>query len=378
MGNFVSTNPFILGNNIDDKFFCDRQKETDFLIKQIRNGRNVALISPRRLGKTGLIKHLFLQQEIVNDYNTFLLDIYATSSLSEFVYLFGKTIFDTLKSRQRKYLEYFLQIVKSLRIGVRLDSETSEPVFEMGLGAISTPETTLEEIFRYLEKSERHCVVAIDEFQQIGSYPEKNIEAMLRTYIQNSTNVSFIFTGSKSHLMSNMFNSPNKPFYQSVITMGLEPIPMETYKTFAKNLFELYGKSVDDGVVEYVYRQYGGVTWFMQNMMNELFSLTPDDANCDETYLPSAENNIINVQEMGYREILAGLPTKQKMLLLAIAKEKSASNITSSAFIKKYNLPSASSVQSAKRPLLSNDIVSREGNTYRVYDYFFGKWLSEM
>lgn len=377
MENLTVLNPFVVGRYVSDKYFCDREKETEFLIKQIENGRNIALISPRRMGKTGLIRHCFHQSCLSDNYYTFFVDIYATSSLAEFVYLLGKTIYEELKPKKTVWAEKFFQIITSLRVGFKMDTITGEPGFDIGLGDIQTPQTTLDEIFQYLDAADKPCIVAIDEFQQIGSYEEKNVEAMLRTKIQQCKQTMFIYSGSKRHLMSNMFHSSSKPFYQSAISMGLEPIPMDMYVEFANRLFEERGKHVSSELVENVYRLFDGCTWFMQMMMNELFALTGHDETCGVDKLDEARKNVIQAQEVSYKDLLARLAPKQKLILQAIAKERLVKGITSSAFIKKYNLPSASSVQAALKPLLKNDLVTQDGDAYRVYDYFFSEWLAK-
>lgn len=371
------SNPFIVGKYISDHYFCDREKETEFLMKQIDNGRNVALISPRRMGKTGLIRHCFNQREWTEKYHTFFIDIYATTSLAEFVYLLSKTVYEELKPRKTLLAERFFQVMRSLRVGFKLDGITGEPGFDISLGDIHSPQTTLDEIFDYLETADKPCLIAIDEFQQIGSYEEKNVEALLRGKIQQCKQTQFIFSGSKRHVMSNMFNSSSKPFYQSAISMGLEAIPLDTYADFALRLFEEEDKQVERSLVETVYRQFDGCTWFLQMMMNELFALTAPGGTCTADLWQTARANVIQTQEGSYQDMLSRLAPKQKLLLQAIAKEGQANNITSSAFIQKYNLPSASSVQSAVRPLLKNDIVTHDGTTYRVYDYFFAEWLKK-
>ena len=376
MENLTVLNPFVVGRYVSDKYFCDREKETEFLIKQIENGRNIALISPRRMGKTGLIRHCFHQSYLSDNYYTFFVDIYATSSLAEFVYLLGKTIYEELKPKKTVWAEKFFQIITSLRVGFKMDAITGEPGFDIGLGDIQTPQTTLDEIFQYLDAADKPCIVAIDEFQQIGSYEEKNVEAMLRTKIQQCKQTMFIYSGSKRHLMSNMFHSSSKPFYQSAISMGLEPIPMDMYVEFANRLFEERGKHVSSELVENVYRLFDGCTWFVQMMMNELFALTEHDETCDVEKLDEARQNVILLQESSYKDLLSRLAPKQKLLLQAIAKERLVRGITSSAFIKKYNRSSASSVQAALKPLLKNDIVTQCDETYRVYDYFFSEWLA--
>ena len=263
-------NPFVVGKYISDEYFCDRKKETDTLLKNIRNGRNVALISPRRMGKTGLIYHTFSRPEIRKDFHVFFVDIYSTSSLAEFAYLFGKSVYDELKPRKKVLQEKFFRIIQSLRAGFSLDPVTGEPKFEIGIGEIVAPQVTLAEIFEYLEAADKPCVVAIDEFQQIGTYGEKNIEALLRSEIQKCKNTVFVFSGSKRHLMNNMFNSSSRPFYQSAISMGLGPIPLDIYEDFASSMFERYGRHIDAGVTERVYRNYDGCTWFVQMMMKKV------------------------------------------------------------------------------------------------------------
>ena len=371
-------NPFVVGKYLSDEYFCDRSNETEFLRKQILNGRNVALISPRRIGKSGLIQHFFNQKDILDNYYVFFVDIYATTSLAELVYTFGKEIYEQLKPQTTVWKEKFFQMISSFRVGFKLDAMTGTPGLDIGLGDIQVPQTTLDEIFAYINEADKPCIIAIDEFQQIGEYAEKNVEALLRTKIQKCQRAQFIFSGSKRHMMSNMFNSPSKPFYQSAISMGLEPIPMDTYADFAIYLFEEYGKHVDRNVVETIWRKYNGYTWFVQMMMNELFALTQDGETCCEEKIVEAQHNVIMSQEGSYKDILSHLPPKQKMVLQAIAKEGIAQNITSSKFVKKYSLNSASSVQAAVKLLLKNDLITQVDNTYRVYDYFFSEWLATM
>ena len=378
MEDFLISNPFVVGKYLSDRYFCDRENDTEFLRKQIVNGRNVALISPRRIGKSGLIQHFFNQPDIQEAYHVFYVDIYATTSLGEFVYTLGKEIYEQLKPQSTVWKEKFFQIVSSFRVGFKLDAMTGLPGLDIGLGDIQVPQTTLDEIFSYIAESDKPCVIAIDEFQQIGEYAERNVEALLRTKIQQCQKAQFIFSGSKRHTMTNMFNSPAKPFYQSAISMGLEAIPVNTYTDFAVRLFEEYGKHVDREVIEHVWAKYDGYTWFVQMVMNELFALTARDEVCTMDKVDAALQNVILSQENSYKTLLSNLPPRQKMVLQAIAKEGVARNVTSMKFVKQYNLGSASSVQSAVRLLLQNDLITQEDGCYRVYDYFFSEWLTEI
>lgn len=378
MSELFVNNPFIVGKYLSDEYFCDRVEETDFLRKQVQNGRNVALISPRRIGKSGLIRHFFNQADILEKYYVFFVDIYATNSLAEFVYTFGKEIYEQLKPQSTIWKEKFFQTISSFRMGFKLDPMTGAPGLDLGLGDIQAPQTSLDEIFSYIDEADKPCIIAIDEFQQIGDYSEKNVEALLRTKIQKCQKAQFIFSGSKRHMMTNMFNSPSKPFYQSAISMGLDPIPLEVYSEFAIQLFEKRGKQIDSSVIEDIWNRYNGYTWFVQMMMNELFALTEDGAICHVDMIPEAQRNVVMSQESGYKDILSNIPPKQKIVLQAIAKEGVANSITSAKFIKKYNLNSASAVQAAIKLLLRNDIITKNENSYRVYDYFFAEWLAKV
>lgn len=372
MSKLLVDNPFVIGKYISDDYFCDREKETEFLYKQIVNGRNVAMLSPRRMGKTGLIYHLFGQKEVAQRYHVFFTDIYATQTIEEFVYSLSSAIY----VGQRKSLKKrFWDLVKSLRLAFRTDAVTGEPELSLSLGDIKEPEKTLDEIFEYLESADKPCIVAIDEFQQIGSYKGVRAEALLRTKIQQCRQTHFIFAGSKKHLMANMFNSPAKPFYQSVISIGINPLPKDAYVKFAISKFKEYGKEIEPELVGMVYDHFDGVTWFVQVIMNELFAMTGQGETCKTAKFDAAFQNAVDVQAVNYEQILSNLSLKQKALVQAIAKEGTVTGITRSGFIKKYNLDSSSTVQSALRPLVNNDIVLQDGNAYRLYDYFFASWL---
>lgn len=373
-----SINPFKVGRFVAEEFFCDRDSETATLIKHVTNGRNVALISPRRLGKSGLIGHLFQQDIIKQNYYTFYIDIYSTQSIGELVYAWSKELHNKLQPLKTPWTEQFFKIISSLRIGFKLDGTTGDPTFDLGLGDIKSPDVTLEEIFTFMESADKPCLVAIDEFQQIEEYGEKGVEAALRSKIQQCKNISFIFAGSKRHVMSMMFNSPKKPFYQSAISMGLDPIPEDTYIKFAIEQFTRYGKSIDADAVQLAYRTFSGVTWFVQMVMNELYAITPFGELCPKEKVTEAINNVVLSQEVQYKEILSMVPPKQKQVLQAIAKEGCANGITSAQFIRKYQLPSASSIQSAVKGLMEKEILTQEDGSYRIYDYFFSYWIAKV
>ena len=369
-------NPFFIGRYVDKQYFCDREKDTETLVRHILNGRNVALISPRRLGKSGLIRHTFEQDAIKDRYTAIYVDIYATKDLCEMVKALSEAIVKAV-GQKKSWHEKFFTFIKSLRVGFHLDAVSGEPSFDIGIGDIENPDRTIRELFDYMEASEKPCILAIDEFQQIREYPQTNTEAFIRSLVQQCSRTSFIFCGSKRHTMTDIFYSPVKPFFQSVISQSLKPIPMETYVEFAGRMFSQRGKILDRAAAETIYRMFDGCTWYMQMMMNEMFALTKEGMICTTEYIDFAWDNIIMAQEDRYQAILYGLAPKQKQLLQAIARDRTVEGITSSDFIKRHRLVSASSVQAALKPLLKNDIVTCEDGIYRIYDYFFADYLAK-
>ena len=167
-------NPFVLRGYISDEYFCDREKETADLIAEIKNGNNVTLIAPRRIGKTGLVQHVYAQETIKQNYYTFLIDIYATKNLADFIQELGRGILQSLKPKGTKVVEYFINCLHSLRSSISFDMN-GNPSWGVDLGDITSPATTLQEIFHYLETADKPCIVAIDEFQTIANYKEDNV-----------------------------------------------------------------------------------------------------------------------------------------------------------------------------------------------------------
>lgn len=368
-------NPFVTKGYAGPEYFCDRVSETQKIVELTTNGNNMALISPRRVGKTDLIHHCFHQPEIEQYYYTFHIDIYATSSLRDFVNVFGKAILDELKPKGKAAWETFLGVLRSLRTEITYDINNF-PTWSLGLGDIEYPATTLDEIFEYLSKADRPCMIAIDEFQQITNYTDSpNIEATLRTYIQKCTNGTFIFSGSKRHLMGEIFTSPSRPFYQSVLIMNLRPIPQDKYVEFAQNQFIKNGKNIEGAVVEDVYSRFDAVTSCIQRVLNVLFLKTLPNQTCKVDMVNGAVEYILDMFSETYADLLDKIPEKQREVFVAIAHEGKAKGITSKAFVKKYHLQSASVITAAVRGLLDKDLITVDKGVYMVYDPFFALWL---
>ena len=369
-------NPFITNGYAGSEYFCDRKQETDDMRSLLVNENNIAIISPRRIGKTELINHVFDCDEFQRNYYCFLVDIYATQSVSDLVNMLGKAVLEELKPKGRNVWEKFVTAIGSIRSEISFDIN-GQPSWSVGLGEIRNPIATLDEIFRYLQSADRPCIVAIDEFQQITKYRDDTVEATLRTYVQKTTNAHFIFAGSQRHLMNGMFTSPSRPFYQSVTIMNLKPLQIEKYTEFANYKFEEGGKHFDPVVLKDLYDRFDGVTSYIHRILNILYTRTDNGQTCSVDMVEPSIDFVVRLSSDTYESLFYQMPQKQRAVFLAIASDGKSAEVMSSSFVKRHSLVSASSVSSALKGLLDKDFITNDNGVYSVYDKFFQIWLSK-
>ncbi|MBQ6084186.1 MAG: ATP-binding protein [Bacteroidales bacterium] len=369
-------NPFICQGYEGQDYFCDRIEETKNLSSTLYNGRNITLISPRRLGKTGLIWNTFHQIKAENkDAICIYIDIFPTKNQSEFVRMLGTAVLNETLSRTRMFGRKALNVLASLRPIVGIDDLTGMPSVSVSVEP-SQSDVTIRNIFSYLNKLQREVFIAIDEFQQINEYPETGTEALLRSYIQFSQNVHFIFSGSKQHLMAEMFTSPKRPFYQSTDLMNLKPLEEETYYQFAKGFFEKNKGELSREVFHELYEKFDGYTWYIQSVLNRLY-----EQYKKVSALSQLNGTILAVVESKapqYENLVLFLTDNQFSLLRSVATEGIAQQPLSKDFINKYKLSGASSVKTALDVLSDKELLYRLPDGYIVYDRFMDQWLKRI
>ncbi len=369
-------NPFVYQGYVSPDYFCDRIVETEELIGNLQNGRNTMLISPRRIGKTGLIKNAFHKlKEIEKDATCIYVDIFSTKNQQEFVQVLGSAITQDVLSRGQRAMKNLLEFFGSWRPVFGQDPYTGTPTISISIEP-SQSTVSLKSIFDYLSLSKREVYIAIDEFQQITKYPETGIEALLRSHIQFIPNAHFVFSGSKRRLMTQIFNLPERPFYQSTVSMGLEPLHEEIYYDFTRRFFEAKKGSFSQEMFHHVYHRFDGVTRSIQLMLNRLYETEKDV--CSEAQINEAILHIVNQSSMQYEELINLLTDNQLSLMKAIAQEGCVVSPQGDEFIKRYNLPSASSIKTALDVLLDKDLVYRTQTGYIIYDHFLAVWLRRL
>lgn len=368
-------NPFVVYGYVSPTYFCDREQETFDLITALSNGRNVTLMSPRRMGKTGLICNAFYQLQQREDVACFYIDIFSTKSLASFVKVFASAIVGKLDTPMQRAEGFIQRFFHGIRLSFSTDMLTGNPQVNLDFQPEQT-ESTLEQVFAYLVQSKRECYIAIDEFQQILEYPETNVEALLRSYVQFCPNVHFIFSGSKQHLMTDIFSSASRPFFQSTEKMHLYPIPEDKYYEFAAYWMNKKQIQLSQDIFHTIYQQFDGHTWYVQYILNLLYSVAP--AVITQQEVNNAIVHILQREQDLFQTTFDKLTENQAALLVAIAKEGTVKSINAGEFIRKYSLKGTSSVNKALAYLIDKELAYQTPQGYIIYNRFFGFWLKNL
>ena len=366
-------NPFLISGYYSPEYFCDREKETQKIIVALENDRNISLMSPRRYGKTGLIHHVFhkISERDKNAVCVYL-DIYSTQNPNDFVKIFAEKALGKVEGNLEKTMKTFAAFFKSFRPTLSYDALSGQPELSIKIES-ETADKSLQEVFSYLKQSNKRCYIAIDEFQQVAEYSGKGFEALLRSYIQFLPNVKFIFSGSRQHLMNELFLSAKRPFYQSTQIMSLGIVNKEMYYPFANNHFQQNKFTLGEACFESVYTQFDGHTWYVQAVLNRLYAYRKNINTIDMVYYAIQE--LLEENTYAYQELLNAYSDVQVNLLKAVAKEKAVTQINSGDFISKYGLKNSSSINRALKKLLENELIYKHEKGYIVYDRFFSLWL---
>ena len=366
-------NPFLYQGYESPDYFCDRVAETEALASHLRNGRNVTLISPRRIGKTGLIQNTFYRiREQDKEAICLYIDIFPTKSQAEMVRMLGNAVVNEVMSKNKSLKKKALDYFSAWKPVLGMDPLTGFPTLSLNIEPKQS-ETTLKGIFDYLVSLDKDVFIAIDEFQQVAEYPETGTEALLRSHIQFAQNVHFVFSGSKQHLMAEMFGSPQRPFYQSTETMGLLPLDENVYYEFANRFFTQKKGILDRQVFHDLYARFDGYTWYIQSVLNRLYEENRKVTTSSQ--LLNAIRLVMLGKATQYENIVQFLTDNQFSLLKAIAKERKVGQPTAQEFLQKHSLSSASSVQSALETLVNKELVYPLPDGYIIYDRFFDLWL---
>lgn len=373
-------NPFIIKSYESKELFCDREEELQLMLRNCINGTDMTLISQRRVGKTGLVLRLFDElHDVRPDIHTIYFDIFASRNIDDFIKLMAEATMKQFPSKTSMG-EKLLTFIKSLRPQLSFDTITGEPQLQIAYQTAHEKEFTLKGLFDFLDRQNEKIVIAIDEFQQIRDYPEQNIEALLRTYIQQTHNLCFIFCGSKKHIMADIFANEKKPFYNSTTFVSLDKISEESYSTFIRRLFNERQRSITDEALQFILDWTRRHTYYTQQLCHTVYANESESVTIDDVKIACEE--LMKQGEAVYLQYRQMLTDKQWSYLIAVAKEGSVQQITASAFLKDHKIgtPSVSRrlAESLCEKGLLNDNVTLEGTIYTLNDVFLSHWMERL
>ena len=369
-------NPFILKGYISREYFCDRKNELKILHRNVQNGCNTTLISPRKMGKSGLILRYFDDLSVKNLIQFIYIDIYSSRSLNDFTKLIAEAIL--LKFPEKTTTgKKFMKFLKSLRPVITFDPFTGVPQVQIEYQSPQEIVYTLQGLFAFLEDQNTPIVIAIDEFQQISYYPEKNVEAILRTYIQQLKNIQFIFCGSNKSMMTEIFTDVKRPFFASTRLLYLGKIDGLEYEKFIRNHFETNKKQIKPDALTAILNLTKSHTYYTQNLCNYIFSMKTN--MIDIAVVKNAMANILKENESYFFQYRQLLTSDQWNYMIAVAKENEISQITAQKFISKYGIGTPANSRRILKSLIEKELIlenlSSGKSTYQIYDVFLSRWL---
>lgn len=367
-------NPFLIEGYHSPEYFCDREAETAAITSAMQNDRNVTLVAPRRMGKSGVVKNVFHGMRQNGEFKCAYIDIFGTQNLAEFVRAFSSGVFSAFEGTFEKACEGAVKFLRGFRPSITVDAFGNRKYsFDV---QPSMAEDSLDGIFDYLASRPFRTVVAFDEFQQIAEYPEKGLEAKLRGRMQDLVGNRFIFSGSNQHMMGDIFGSSRRPFFHSTEMMGLGPIDVEKYFDFANYHCAKSGISLDREVFRYAYERFDGITWYVQAVMNRLFEWRVSQP--DRQVIDEAIERLISGSVYEFEGILRNCSDGGARLLKAIARDGLVKELTSGDFLSRHGFRAASSVRAAFDSLIAADLIYPKDGGWIVYDRLFGIWLSRL
>ena len=373
-------NPFLINKYQGPEYFCDRVDETREIISALDNGRSITLFADRRLGKTALIQHILARLDKRKKLRpiTVYTDIFDTIDEFSFTKKFVSAVVTAIEKNDRNIFDVAKKYFSQIKPKLAFDPITNLPEISFDIQSAKEVQLTLTTLFGYLKDQKKAIIIAIDEFQQINEYKDSRLAATLRALIQSTPNVHFIFSGSKKHILLNMFSSPNQPFYSSTQLYPLQKIEHKEYATFIGNHFKNGNKSITqqhiDDLLEWTYIH----TYYVQAFCSRLYEM--DIKKIENKHLNQIKGQIFYSYEQVYYNYRELLTFAQWQLLKAIGLEEKLTSPTGKTFLTKYGLGSHSSVKRTLTALIEKDLVSvdmdiNDEKAYSVNDVFLRRWF---
>ena len=373
-------NPFVYGKVARGESFADRETEIEELMADIQSGQNVIIFSPRRYGKTSLILEV-LDRVKKEGILVVYLDLFKVTSEEGFIAAYGKEVAKLQSGGIRTVLQKLRELLPRLLPKVVLKSENAGVEVEFDPRNERAPllDDLFEAVATIVTKSSGRAAVVFDEFQEIAGWdPAGKVERQMRAHFQLHSNVSYIFMGSKRHLMQEIFQNKNRPFYRFGKHFPLQKIPRDAFSAFIQDRFGESGVQVAPSAIEAILNTTEDHPYYTQLLCHILWNGGREERIVAEGDVQQAVRQIFLREAHAFHDLWDMLPLKARQLLVALAKEgRSQAQLYSSNFLQKHGLGSASSVQRAVSRLMTEEILEKANGGYQFTDVFFRQWIEE-
>lgn len=372
-------NPFVYGESVRGENFCNRKKELNRLKQDLSSSQKIFLISSRKLGKTSLIKTT-LEKLQKKGYLTIFIDLEGFSSYKQFLdtYLLALTQQATALD---KMVAFIRQIVPGLRVNFNIN-EIGHPSLSLGY---EYPAPDFDRIARKIyalpetiaKKRKRKMVIVFDEFQEILKLNGGSIEGAMRASIQHQRNVAYIFAGSKKHLLLDMVNSSERPFYKIGPIMRLEKIPPEDFTAFIKTKFQKTKVKISDEMINRLIKRAENIPYYIQMFAHELWDRAATKKEIKLKDLEMAIKQLVGQISPNFYQEWSQMILAKRGLLRAIALS-GGKNILSQDYLKRNKLGLPSAVRRTLLALVDEGHLDKEENEYFFNDLLFREWIKSL
>jgi len=372
-------NPFVFSKEVGEKNFCNRKNEIKELLGFARSSQNVMIFSQRRFGKTSLIKEVIKRAKKENILTVYV-DLYAALSETHLVKIYSEAVSNSLLSKTEKAFKNAGKLFKQLRPLLTHDDE-GKPIFRVDIDkskTISLFEDVIESVNRTVEKKKKKAIIVFDEFQQLGQFKNDRAEKILRTHIQKHQNIAYFFMGSKKHLIIDMFNNINRPFYKLAAPYPLEKIPKEELVIFISEKFENTGRKIDKESASLIVDVCESHPYYVQYLCHVVWENTKTGERINSDIIKEGINVLLKRTSPTYEATWTLLTTKQKKVMETIAKMSEEDKMFSAEIIDRFDLGALSSLQRSLESLIDKDLIDKEKDKYAIVDLFLKKWIRSL
>ncbi len=368
-------NPFIYSKFVTGTCFCNRKKEQDDLFEFIRASQDILIYSHRRTGKSSLIKQVFLNiRQKAPEIGALYVDLYGTTSEKEFITRVFHQL-SALETSTDKLLKLLKSSLDKFSFQISVDPVTGSPVIAPSFRS-ADENFVLKNLMDLLEKlsKKRKLVIALDEFQEVAKYVNADpFEKQLRSYIQQQSNICYIFSGSQRHLLTAMFQSRGRAFYRQAYSYPLQRIETKHYIPWMAKLFAAGNLSIDKTAIQTIVERFENHPMYIQLFCFFLWRELQQNGWNDQT-VKRIESRMLDQKHLEYQTLWDNLSINQKKTLKLVVNND-GQNLFAAEALTAVNIKTASVVTRCLKTLSQKEILSKNGN-YVIQDLFLKKWLS--